>query len=165
MKSKRAIYAGSFDPLTLGHLWVIKQAAQLFDELTVAIGENPNKQYLFTVKQRKKHVEEALASAKIGKNISIAVIDNQFLVKYAEKMKIPYLVRGIRGVNDFNYELVMNQVNREMSPQVETIYLIPPGDLSQISSSMVKGLVGPEGWEKAIQKYIPKNVLPDLKRL
>lgn len=165
MKSKRAIYAGSFDPLTLGHLWVIKQAAQLFDELTVAIGENPNKQYLFSVKQRKKHVEDALANLKIGKNISIAIIDNKFLVKYAEEMKIPYLVRGIRGANDFNYELVMNQVNREMSPQVETIYLIPPAELSQISSSMVKGLVGPDGWEKAIQKYIPKNVLPDLKKL
>ncbi len=165
MKSKRAIYAGSFDPLTLGHLWVIKQAAQLFDELTVAIGENPNKQYLFSVKLRKKHVEDALANLKIGKNISIAIIDNKFLVKYAEEMKIPYLVRGIRGPNDFNYELVMNQVNREMSPQVETIYLVPPAELSQISSSMVKGLVGPEGWEKAIQKYIPKNVLPDLKKL
>jgi pantetheine-phosphate adenylyltransferase len=165
MKSKRAIYAGSFDPLTLGHLWVIKQAAQLFDELTVAIGENPNKQYLFSVKLRKKHVEEALANLKIGKNISIAIIDNKFLVKYAEEMKIPYLVRGIRGPNDFNYELVMNQVNREMAPQIETIYLVPPAELSQISSSMVKGLVGPEGWEKAIQKYIPKNVLPDLKKL
>lgn len=165
MKSKRAIYAGSFDPLTLGHLWVIKQAAQLFDELTVAIGENPGKKYLFSVKQRKKHVEEALKSLKIGKNISIEVIHNKFLVKYAEDMKIPYLVRGIRGPNDFNYELVMNQVNREMSPQIETIYLIPPAELSQISSSMVKGLVGPDGWEKVIQKYIPKNVLPDLKKL
>jgi pantetheine-phosphate adenylyltransferase len=165
MKSKRAIYAGSFDPLTLGHLWVIKQAAQLFDELTVAIGENPDKQYLFSVKQRKKHVEEALKELKIGKNISIEIIHNKFLVKYADEKAIPYLVRGIRGPNDFNYELVMNQVNREMSPRVETIYLIPPAELSQISSSMVKGLVGPEGWEKAIQKYIPKNVLPDLKKL
>lgn len=165
MKSKRAIYAGSFDPLTLGHLWVIKQAAQLFDELTVAIGENPDKQYLFSVKQRKKHVEEALKALKIGKNISIEIIHNKFLVKYADEKAIPYLVRGIRGPNDFNYELVMNQVNREMSPRIETIYLIPPSELSQISSSMVKGLVGPEGWEKAIQKYIPKNVLPDLKKL
>ncbi|MBY0386396.1 pantetheine-phosphate adenylyltransferase [bacterium] len=165
MKSKRAIYAGSFDPLTLGHLWVIKQAAQLFDELTVAIGENPDKQYLFSVKQRKKHVEEALKELKLGSHISIEIIHNKFLVKYAEEAKIPYLVRGIRGPNDFNYELVMNQVNREMSPRIETIYLIPPAELSQISSGMVKGLVGPEGWEKAIQKYIPKNVLPDLKKL
>ncbi len=165
MKSKRAIYAGSFDPLTLGHLWVIKQASQLFDELTVAIGENPGKKYLFSVKQRKKHVEEAMKDLKIGGNVSIAVINNKFLVKHAEESKIPYLVRGIRGANDFNYELVMNQVNREMSPKIETIYLIPPAEMSQISSSMVKGLVGPEGWEKAILKYIPKNVLSDLKKI
>ncbi len=165
MKSKRAIYAGSFDPLTLGHLWVIKQAAQLFDELTVAIGENPDKKYLFSVDQRKQHVEDALKDLQLGSHISIQIIHNKFLVKYAEEVKIPYLVRGIRGPNDFNYELVMNQVNREMSPRIETIYLIPPAELSQISSGMVKGLVGPEGWEKAIQKYIPKNVLPDLKKI
>ena len=165
MKSKRAIYAGSFDPLTLGHLWVIRQAAQLFDELTVAIGENPGKNYLFSVAQRKKHVEEAIRELQIDGSITTEVIHNKFLVKYAEEMKIPYLVRGIRGPNDFNYESVMNQVNREMSPSIETIYLIPPAELSQISSSMAKGLVGPEGWEKAILKYIPKNVLPDLKKI
>ena len=165
MKSKRAIYAGSFDPLTLGHLWVIRQAAQLFDELTIAIGENPGKNYLFSVEQRKKHVEEAITDLKLGPHVSIQVIHNKFLVKYAEETKIPFLVRGIRGPNDFNYEHVMNQVNREMSPNIETIYLIPPSELSQISSSMVKGLVGPEGWEKAIQKYIPINVLADLKKI
>ncbi len=165
MKSKRAIYAGSFDPLTLGHLWVIRQAAQLFDELTVAIGENPGKKYLFSVDQRKQHLEDALKELKIGANITIQVIHNKFLVKYAEEAQIPYLVRGIRGPNDFNYEHVMNQVNREMSPKIETIYLIPPAEFSQISSSMAKGLVGPEGWEKAILKYIPQNVLPDLKKL
>ena len=149
----------------MGHLWVIRQASVLFDELTVAIGENPDKKYLFSVQQRKKHVEDALKELKIGENTSIAIIHNKFLVKYAEEMSIPYLVRGIRGPNDFNYEHVMNQVNRKMAPKVETIYLIPPAELSQVSSNMVKGLVGPEGWEEVVQKYIPKNVLSDLKKI
>jgi len=164
VKNKRAIYAGSFDPLTLGHIWVIERAAELFDEVTVAIGENPDKKYLFSVQQRKKHIEAAVKDLAGKNKITIAVINNKFLVKYAQENKIPYLVRGIRGPNDFNYEFVMNQVNRELAPKVETIYLIPPGEISQISSSMVKGLVGPDGWEKAIAKYVPANVIKDLKK-
>lgn len=164
MNNKRAIYAGSFDPLTLGHLWVIKKGAELFDELVVAIGENPNKKYMFSVKQRKKHIEGALADHRLYKKIRIEVIDNKFLVKYAEESKIGYLVRGIRSPNDFNYEMMMNQVNREIAPKIETVYLIPPIELAQVSSSMAKGLVGPEGWEKAIQKYVPDNVRADLKK-
>lgn len=164
MKSKKAIYAGSFDPLTLGHLWVIERAAELFDELTVAIGENADKKYMFSIKQRQKHIEDALAKFSSKNKISIKVINNKFLVKYAEENKIPYLVRGIRGPNDFNYEFVMNQVNREMSPKVETIYLIPPHELAGVSSSLAKGLVGPEGWEKAIGKFVPANVIKDLKK-
>lgn len=150
--------------MTRGHLWVITQAAELFDHLTVAIGENPDKNYLFTVKQRKKHIEEALKGSPTLNKITLEIIHNKFLVKYAEEKKIPYLVRGIRGPNDFNYEFVMNQVNREMAPRMETIYLIPPNELAQVSSSMVKGLVGPDGWEKAIAKYVPTNVIKDLKK-
>ncbi|MBY0314059.1 MAG: pantetheine-phosphate adenylyltransferase [Bdellovibrionales bacterium] len=161
---KKAIYAGSFDPLTLGHLWVIKKGAELFDELVVAIGENPSKKYMFSVKQRKKHIEEALKNHRLYKKIRIEVINNKFLVKYAEESKIGYLVRGIRSNKDFDYELMMNQVNREIAPRVETVYLIPPNDLAQVSSSMAKGLVGPEGWEKAIQKYVPESVRADLKK-
>lgn len=165
MKSKKAIYAGSFDPLTHGHLWVIQRAGMLFDELTVAIGENPGKTYMFSTKQRKNHIEKALSKLKLSAQIHIAVIDNKFLVKYAWENKIPYLVRGIRTPNDFDYEFVMNQVNRELAPNVETIYLIPPSDLAQVSSSMAKGLVGPEGWEQALKKYVPDHVLPDLKKI
>ncbi len=164
MKSKKAIYAGSFDPLTLGHLWVIERAAELFDELTIAIGENADKNYMFSIEQRHKHIDQAIKNLKTRAKISIAVIKNKFLVKYAEENKINYLVRGIRGPNDFNYEFVMNQVNRELAPRVETIYLIPPSDLAGVSSSLAKGLVGPEGWEKAIANFVPSNVIKDLKK-
>lgn len=165
MKSKKAIYAGSFDPLTHGHLWVIQRAGFLFDELTIAIGENPGKQYLFSTQQRKKQIEKALADLKLAAKVKIEIINNKFLVKYAWDKNIPYLVRGIRTPNDFNYEFAMNQVNRELAPKVETIYLIPPSDLTQVSSSMAKGLVGPEGWEIALKNYVPNHVLSDLKKL
>jgi len=164
MKNKKAIYAGSFDPLTLGHLWVIERAAELFDEVVVAIGENADKKYMFSIKQRQKHIEDAFKQHPIKGRIKIAVINNKFLVKYAEENKIGYLIRGIRGPNDFNYEFVMNQVNRELAPKVETIYLIPPKELAGVSSSLVKGLVGPEGWEDAVAHFVPRNVIKDLKK-
>lgn len=160
---RKAIYAGSFDPLTHGHLWVIKAAANLFDELTIAIGENPGKDYFFTTEQRHQHIAHALAEIKLDKKVYIQVIENKFLVKYAEENKIPYLVRGIRGPDDFNFEFAMNQINREMTKNIESVYLIPPSGLAQISSSMVKGLVGPEGWEEAVGKYVPTAVLQDLR--
>lgn len=165
MSKKTAIYAGSFDPLTLGHLWIIQRAAELFDHVTVAIGENADKKYLFSVKQREKHLAEVLKELKLAKNVSVEIIKNKFLVKFAEENKIPYMVRGIRGSNDFEYEFVMNQVNREMVSKVETIYLIPPAALARVSSSLVKGLVGPQGWEKAVEQYVPANVIRDLKKL
>jgi pantetheine-phosphate adenylyltransferase len=163
MSTKKAIYAGSFDPLTLGHIWIIQRAADLFDHLTIAIGANADKKYLFSVEKRKAHIEQTLSELRL-KNVEVAVINNKFLVKFAEENKIPYLVRGLRGTNDFEYEFVMNQVNREMAPKIDTVYLIPPRDLANISSSLVKGLVGPEGWEDAIKKYIPAHVIVDLKK-
>lgn len=162
---RKAIYAGSFDPLTHGHLWVIQAASRLFDELTIAIGENPGKDYLFTTEQRHQHIAKSLADLKLKDKVYIQVIENQFLAKYAEENKIPFLVRGIRGHEDFNYEAVMNQVNRELAPQIDSVYLIPPNELTQISSSLVKGLVGPEGWVDAVKKYVPESVLKDLKEL
>jgi pantetheine-phosphate adenylyltransferase len=165
MRAKKAIYAGSFDPLTLGHIWIIRRAADLFDHLTIAIGENADKKYLFSLKKRKAHIEQTLKELKLTKKVRVVVITNKFLVKFAEENKVPYLIRGLRGSNDFEYEFVMNQVNREMVPEVDTIYLIPPRDLASISSSLVKGLVGPEGWEKAIKKYVPPHVISDLKKI
>ena len=164
MKTRRAIYAGSFDPLTNGHLWVIQRTVRLFDTLTIAIGENPEKSYFLSTDKRKADIQEALqALGPMDCQVDVQVISNQFLAGYAKDNNIPCLVRGIRSEADFSYEYAMSMVNREISPQVESIYLMPPPHLSQISSSLVKGLIGPKGWESLAKKYVPEHTLKRLK--
>lgn len=143
---------------------MISKAATLFDELIIAIGENPSKKYHFSTQERVQHIENALGEQNLKAHIKIDVIKNKFLVKYAESNQISYFVRGIRSNDDFHYEYAMNQINRELAETVEGIYLIPPDELSQISSSMVKGLVGIEGWEEAVAKYVPQPVLTSFKK-
>lgn len=161
---KKAIYAGSFDPITNGHLWVIKKACGLFDHLTIAVGLNPGKKYSLDAQKRLEMIDLSLKEVNI-QNASTTLIENKLLVQYAQTQKIPYLVRGIRSPDDFNYEFAMRQINRELSPSVESVYLIPPANMAQISSSMVKGLVGLDNWEEAAARYVPSHVLNELKAL
>lgn len=159
-EKRRAIYAGSFDPVTNGHLWVIEKGARLFDELVIAIGENPSKNYMFSVEERVAMLSETLTEYE---NVNLRVIGNKYLVKYAAEQKISYLLRGIRSVQDFEYEKSMAQINHDLVADIETVYLLPPASISQISSSMVKGLVGPDEWEESLKKYVPQAVLGRLR--
>lgn len=160
-KNKVAVYAGSFDPVTNGHVWVIGRAAELFDKLIVAIGENPSKNYLFSVAERKEMLENALEEYK---NVHVEIVGNKYLAKYASENGVAYLVRGVRTAEDFEYERTMAHINLNLAPDVQTMYLIPPFNISQISSSMVKSLVGPESWEDSIKKYVPRGVVKLLKK-
>jgi len=160
MQTRKAIYAGSFDPLTNGHLWVIKRCIRLFDSLTIAIGENPNKTYFLDTELRKRCILKALSSlGKFDCDVQVQIIGNEFLATYAEKHDVPCLIRGIRSESDFSYEYAMTIVNREINSDLDTIYLMPPPDLAQVSSSLVKSMLGPEGWESLVQKYVPPETL------
>lgn len=160
-KQKCAIYAGSFDPVTNGHLWVIKQSCRLFDQVIVAIGDNPNKSYLFSAEERLEMLESL---SEEFPNVSFEILGNKYLARYAQEKNIPFLIRGIRSNQDFEYEKGMAHINNNIAPEIETIYLIPPLTITQISSSMVKGLVGPEGWEDSVKKYVPRGVMKLLKK-
>lgn len=151
-KIVRAVYAGSFDPLTEGHMYMIREGAKLFDELIVAVGINPEKKYTFNLETRISLIEK---STKDLKNIKICHFENQFLIKYAEQMNCKYILRGIRSESDYEFERRMRNVNGDLNNQISTIFLMPPREISEISSSFVKGLVGPEGWEKIISKFLP----------
>ena len=152
---RRAVYAGSFDPITFGHLWMIEQGSRLFDELVVAIGLNPEKKYAFPLNDRLTMLRNVTAQYA---NVLVDSYENLFLVHYAEQVKAAYILRGIRNEQDYQYERGMRYVNAEFDERVTTVFLIPPRDLVEVSSSFVKGLIGPTGWEQIIQKYIPKPV-------
>jgi pantetheine-phosphate adenylyltransferase len=149
---KKAVYAGSFDPITNGHLWMIEQGAQLFDELIVAVGTNPDKQYTFTLTERLRMAEDVAASLE---QVRVARFDRQFLVRYAQVIGADYILRGIRNEGDYAYERAMRHVNSDLCPEVVTVFLMPPREIAEVSSSMVKGMVGPHGWKEVVDQYVP----------
>lgn len=151
----KVVYAGSFDPITVGHLWVIEQAIKMFDEVIIAIGVNPDKKYMFTLDERLDMLKKIIPE---NEHIKIDTFTNEYLIKYAQKVEANYIVRGIRSQIDFEYEKQMCNVNRDFSPFTGTVFLIPPAQYIDISSNFVKGLVGPEGWENIIGRYVPDIV-------
>ena len=152
---KKGVYAGSFDPPTNGHLWMMEQGAKLFDELIVAIGINPDKKYTFSLDER---IEMLRKITKKCQNTTVDTYENQFLVNYARSVGAGYILRGIRSESDYEYERVMRNINSDLDPNIVTVFLMPPREIAEISSSFVRGLVGPEGWEKIIKKYVPEPV-------
>lgn len=166
MKLRKAVYAGSFDPLTNGHVWVIERAITLFDELTIAIGVNPDKKYFLSADRRRKHIQELIDRQNWTEcKVDVKVIRNQYLAKFAEEVAASCLIRGIRSESDFSYEYAMAQANKSLAPGIETIYMMPPPALAQVSSSLVKSLIGPNGWEDLVQTYVPKEVFSSICKL
>ena len=149
---KKAVYAGSFDPITNGHLWMIEQGAQLFDELIVAVGTNPDKRYTFTLEERLRMARQVTVDMA---QVRVARFDRQFLVRYAQVIGADYILRGIRNEGDYAYERAMRHVNSDLCPDVVTVFLMPPREIAEVSSSMVKGMVGPHGWQEIVEQYVP----------
>lgn len=157
---RKAVYAGSFDPITLGHLWIIQQAAPLFDELVVAVGVNPDKKASFTIDQRLDFIRESTVGVP---RCVVASFANKYLVDYAVEVGASYIIRGIRNESDFTYERAMRHINSDLRPEVLTVFLMPPREIAELSSSMVKGMVGPAGWELIVQRSVPPCVFAALK--
>lgn len=152
---KKAVYAGSFDPPTNGHMFMIREGARLFDELIVAIGVNPDKRSTFALERR---LELLRAVTRDLPNVRIDSFEHEFLVRYAAKVGAQYMLRGIRNASDFQYELTMRNVNQDMEPAVTTVFLVPPRHLVETSSSFVKSLVGPSGWREVVRGFVPPPV-------
>ncbi|HRH41001.1 MAG TPA: pantetheine-phosphate adenylyltransferase [Pyrinomonadaceae bacterium] len=133
---RRAIYPGSFDPMTNGHLDIIERASQLFDEIVIGVLSNPDKVSMFTIEERKKMIAEILPKTE---NCNLIVEDfSGLLVDYARKREIFAVIRGIRAVSDYEYELQMALMNRHLEPQLETVFLVANPNVSYISSSLIK---------------------------
>lgn len=156
---RKGVYAGSFDPLTNGHLWMIEQGARLFDRLVVAVGVNPDKQSTFPVEERLEMLRECVRPFS---NVTVDAFENQFLVRYAASIGARYILRGIRSEADHEYERTMRHINSDLAPDVVTVFLIPPREIAEVSSSMVRGLIGPEGWQDIVRTYVPPAVFERL---
>lgn len=155
--AKKAVYAGSFDPITNGHLWMIEQGVGLFDELVVAIGINPGKKYTFGLSQRINAIRDSIENYSWA-NVKVTDFESQFLVNYARSIGAKYILRGVRSSEDYEFERAMRHVNSDLHPEVDTVFLMPPREISEISSSLVKGLIGPTGWQEIVSQYVPKAV-------
>ncbi|MGC8586505.1 MAG: pantetheine-phosphate adenylyltransferase [Candidatus Micrarchaeia archaeon] len=157
----KCVYAGSFDPPTNGHLWMIQKGASIFDKLVVAIGINPSKTYTFTLEER---IDMLKYITKDLRNVAVAHFENEFLVRYAKSIGAQFILRGIRDSSDYEYEKSMRSVNEDIEKSITTVFLMPPEKLSKISSSLVKGLVGTKDWERIVSSYVPKYIFNYLKR-
>lgn len=151
----KAIYAGSFDPVTNGHLWMIRTAAELFREVVVAIGVNPEKRSAYTLAER---LALLTGCADGLTNVTVASFENQFLVRYAHDQGARYIIRGIRNESDYAREREMRYINADLEPEILTVFLMPPREIAEVSSSFVRGLIGPEGWEDVVHRFVPEPV-------
>ena len=134
MKRVKAIYPGSFDPLTNGHLDLIERGSKIFDELVVALLINAEKDPLFTERER---IEMLRATTKKYSNVTIDTFDG-LLVDYVQQQKAQAVLRGIRAISDYEYELQMALMNRKLAPGVETVFMMPADTYSYVSSRLVK---------------------------
>lgn len=135
---RRAIFPGSFDPLTNGHLDIIKRSLPLFDEIIIAVLNNPDKKPLFSVEERCRMISEILPEIQNG-NCTLLVDSFQGLTAdFAKKTKANAIVRGIRAVSDYEYELRMALMNRRLEPEIETVFLMAAEEFSYVSSNLMK---------------------------
>src|SRR3989338_10668672 len=131
---QKAIYPGSFDPVTYGHIDLIKRAQDIFSEVIVAVAHNPTKRPLFNVKERVDMLKRATRDLK---GIIIDDFDG-LVIDYARKQKAKILIRGLRMISDFEYEFQMALTNRKLNPHIETIFLMPQESYSYLSSKLLK---------------------------
>jgi pantetheine-phosphate adenylyltransferase len=157
MKETKAIYPGTFDPLTNGHLDLIARGAKIVDELVVAILRNSEKGTpLFTVPEREEMLREATVSMP---NVSVATFDG-LLVDFAKQVGAKAVLRGIRAISDYEYELQMAMMNRKLDPELETLFMMPGEKYTYVSSRLIKGVFQLGG---DVSSLVPPNVVERLK--
>ncbi|MBI4482641.1 MAG: pantetheine-phosphate adenylyltransferase [Acidobacteria bacterium] len=152
-----AIYPGSFDPVTYGHLDIIERAQQIFDQLTVAVLVNVEKNALFSLEERMEMLRE---STRQWSHVTIDSFHG-LLVEYALRRNARVILRGIRAVSDYEYEFQMALMNRRLQPRIETVFMMPAEAYSFLSSRLVKEVCGLGG---DVSEFVPPQVAERLKR-
>ena len=156
MEKQRAIYPGSFDPVTYGHLDLIRRALSIFDEIIVGVAVNPEKQPLFTLEERVDFMRRAVRTLK---GVKVETL-NGLTVEYAVRVKARTIIRGLRATSDFDYEFQMALTNRKLSKQVETVFLMPSENHFFLSSRLIKEIAAFKG---NVSGYVPDFVAKRLR--
>ena len=153
---KRAIYPGSFDPITNGHLDIIRRSAKLFDEVVIAVLNNSQKNPLFSVNERVNMIKE------LTKDIPNVKVDSfqGLTIDYAREIEATVMIRGLRAVSDFEYELQIAQTNKVQYPEIETVFLNSDLNYSYLSSSIVREFASYGG---DISKFVPEEIIPTIR--
>jgi pantetheine-phosphate adenylyltransferase len=146
-----AVYPGSFDPITLGHVDIVERGARLFDEVIVAVGRHPTKTGFFDVETRCALIEDSLAHMP---NVKVASFSG-LVVEFCRARGARVIVRGLRATGDFEPEFQMGLANRDLAPEIETVFLIPPSPHIHVSSSLVREIAGLGG---AFERYVSPAV-------
>ena len=149
--NKKAVFPGSFDPITTGHVDLVKRALLLFDEIIVAIGVNSQKQTLFELEKRKKWIEEVFQDEP---RVKVDVFEG-LTVHFCKKVGARFLVRGLRNASDFDYEKTISQLNHIVGENVETVFLISKPEFSHISSTIVREIIKGKG---DASPFLPEGV-------
>lgn len=150
---RRAIFPGSFDPITNGHVDIIQRALPLFDEIVISIGINSNKNYMFSLEKRKSFIEKTFENEP---KITVKTYEG-LTVNFCERIKASFILRGLRNPADFEFEKAIAQANREMVPQLETVFLLTSARYAYISSSIVRDVYTHGG---DFKRFVPSSVKP-----
>jgi len=153
----KAVYPGTFDPVTFGHLDVLKRAAELFDEVIISVSQSSSKESLFTVDERINLIKRSVGNLK---NVRIESFEG-LLVNYAKRRRAGVIIRGLRAVSDFEYEFQMALTNRKISGDIETVFLMPNEKYTYISSTLVREIASNGG---DVSAFVPKAVVEMLKK-
>ena len=160
MQDRTAVYTGSFDPVTLGHLHVIERASRLFDSLVIGIGINADKQSLFTPEQRRDLVESV--TGDLG-NVSVTFF-NGLAVDFVRSLGSRVMVRGIRPMTDIAGEFTMMMANRQLDPEIETVFLMADERFAHVSSSLLKQIARVSDDDGQLAKFVPKEIIAPLRK-
>lgn len=147
-----AVYPGSFDPITNGHVDIIKRASRIFDRVIIAVAEALHKNTLFTLSERLNFTQKAIKDIP---NVEVSPLSNKLLVDFCEEVGASVIIRGLRAVSDFEYEFKLAWINRRLRPNIETVFLIPSEEYAYLASSLVKEIATLGG---KIDGLVPHNV-------
>jgi len=156
--SRRAVYTGSFDPITLGHLNVIERSSEFVDELIVGVGLNVDKQSMFTAEERADLITRTISQLD---NVVVKIFKG-LAVRFVRDCNARVIIRGVRSLTDMEAEFTMTLANRKLDPDIETVFLMADDEFSHVSSSLIKQIT-PLASDEELARFVPAAIVPDLR--